>query len=127
MRREGSDATFICYGPALNVVLDAAQKAALDGYEVGVIDLRSLVPFDEDTVAEAVAASGRAVVIHEAAGFGGFGAEICARITERCFNHLQAPVKRVTGLDIPYPPPHLEHHYLPSVARIIDALALTFE
>ncbi len=127
VRREGSDAAFITYGPALKVALEAAEAAAQDGYQIGVIDLRSLVPFDEETVVEAVSASGRAVVIHEAVGYGGFGAEICARITERCFNFLEAPVKRVTGLDIPYPPPHLEYHYLPSVPRILDALASIFE
>jgi 2-oxoisovalerate dehydrogenase E1 component beta subunit len=126
VRRSGHDATLITYGPMLPVCLEAASAAALDGYEIGVVDLRTLVPFDEDTVAEELMRSGRAVVVHEASGFGGFGAEIAARLTERCFQYLEAPIQRVTGLDIPYPPPHLEHAYLPSVQRIIDALAVTF-
>jgi len=66
---------------------------------------------------------GRAGVVHEATGFGGMGAEIAARVTERCLHHLEAPVLRVTGFDIPYPPPKLESHHLPSVDRVLDALA----
>jgi 2-oxoisovalerate dehydrogenase E1 component beta subunit len=126
VRRQGSDATLVTYGPMLPVCLKAAEAAALDGYEVGVVDLRSLVPFDEDTVAEEVMRSGRAIVVHEASGFGGIGAEICARLTQRCFRYLEAPIQRVTGLDVPYPPPHLEHAHLPSVQHIIDAIAATF-
>ena len=60
---------------------------------------------------------------YEAAGFSGYGAEIAARLTEQCFFHLEAPVLRVTGLDIPYPPPHLEQYHLPSTDRILDAIA----
>jgi len=126
VRRSGNDATLITYGPALKVSLEAAEAAKSDGYDIGVVDLRSLVPFDEDTVANELMQTGRAVVVHEAAGFSGFGAEITARLTERCFSYLEAPIQRVTGLDIPYPPPDLEHVYLPSVQRIIDALAKTF-
>lgn len=126
VRRAGTDATLITYGPSLKVCLEAAEAAENDGYSIGVVDLRSLVPFDEETVAEELMQTGRGVVVHEASGFGGFGAEIAARLTERCFEHLEAPIQRVTGLDIPYPPPHLEHEYLPSVQRIIDALAATF-
>ncbi len=126
VRRSGRDATLIAYGPALPVALEAADAAALDGYDLTVVDLRSLVPFDEDTVCEAVRRTGRAVVVHEASGFGGFGAEVAARVTERCFNHLEAPVRRVTGLDVPYPPPQLERFYLPTVARVLDAVAATF-
>ena len=62
-------------------------------------------------------------MVHEAQGFGGYGGEVAARLTEQCFYHLEAPVLRVTGLDIPYPPPHLEHLHLPSVDRILDAIA----
>jgi pyruvate dehydrogenase E1 component beta subunit len=123
IRRTGSDATLITYGPALRVCLDAAKFAAEDGYDIGVVDLRSLVPFDEDTVVSELMRTKRAVVVHEAGGFGGFGAEIVARLTERCFQSLKAPILRVTGLSIPYPPPHLEKEHLPSAQRIIDALA----
>lgn len=126
VRRQGADATIVTYGAALPICLEAAEVAALDGYELGVVDLRSLVPFDEYTVAEEVMRSGRAIVVHEASGFGGIGAEISARLTQRCFRYLEAPIQRVTGLDIPYPPPHLEHAYLPTVQRIIDAVAATF-
>jgi 2-oxoisovalerate dehydrogenase E1 component beta subunit len=126
LRRAGTDATLITYGPALPVALAAAETARSAGYDLGVVDLRSLVPFDEDTVCDAVMQTGRAVVVHEASGFAGFGAEVAARVTERCFNYLEAPVRRVTGFDVPYPPPKLEQFYLPTVARILDAVAATF-
>ncbi|WP_035750341.1 alpha-ketoacid dehydrogenase subunit beta [Parafrankia discariae] len=123
VRRPGASATLLTYGPALPVCLRAAEAALAEGWDLAVVDLRSLVPFDDETVCAAVRATGRAVVVHEAAGFGGVGAEIAARVTERCFHHLAAPVLRVTGFDIPYPPPMLEHHYLPSVDRVLDAVA----
>ncbi|EFC82623.1 alpha-ketoacid dehydrogenase subunit beta [Parafrankia sp. EUN1f] len=123
VRRPGTDATLLTYGPSLPVCLRAAEAASAEGLELAVVDLRSLVPFDDETVCAAVRATGRAVVVHESAGFAGMGAEIAARVTERCFHHLAAPVLRVTGLDIPYPPPLLEHHYLPGVDRILDAVA----
>jgi pyruvate dehydrogenase E1 component beta subunit len=126
VRRDGADATLITYGPALSVALAAADAARTDGYELGVVDLRSLVPFDEETVCEAVTRTGRAVVVHEASGFAGFGAEVAATVTEQCFNYLEAPVRRVTGLDVPYPPPQLERFYLPGVGRVLDAVAATF-
>lgn len=126
VRRAGTEATLITYGPTLKICIEAAEAAAADGYDIGVVDLRSLNPFDEDTVAEELMQTGRGIVVHEASGFGGFGAEIAARLSERCFEYLEASIQRVTGLDIPYPPPHLEHHHLPSVQRIIDALAKVF-
>jgi pyruvate dehydrogenase E1 component beta subunit len=126
VRRTGSDVTLITYGPTLPVALAAADAAKADGYDVAVVDLRSLVPFDDDTVCEAVTRTGRAVVVHEASGFAGFGAEVAARVTERCFNFLEAPVRRVTGFDVPYPPPHLERFHLPTVGRVLDAVAATF-
>ena len=70
-----------------------------------MIDLRTLAPFDDATVSESVRRTGRAIVVHEASGFCGYGAEVAARLTESCFHHLEAPILRVTGLDIPYPPP----------------------
>jgi pyruvate dehydrogenase E1 component beta subunit len=126
VRRPGKDLTLITYGPALPLALAAADAAANAGYDVAVVDLRSLMPFDEDTVCEAVVRCGRAIVVHEASGFGGFGAEIAARVTERCFDYLEAPVRRVTGLDVPYPPPQLERFYLPTAGRILDAIAASF-
>ncbi|MCZ4094873.1 alpha-ketoacid dehydrogenase subunit beta [Streptomyces sp. SID13666] len=122
VRRPGRSATLITYGPSLPVCLEAAEAAKEEGWDLEVLDLRSLVPFDDETVAAAVRRTGRAVVVHESAGFGGAGAEIAARVTERCFHHLEAPVLRVAGFDIPYPPPMLERHHLPSVDRILDAV-----
>ncbi|GAA1965873.1 alpha-ketoacid dehydrogenase subunit beta [Kitasatospora viridis] len=123
LRRQGRSAVLITYGPSLPVCLEAAEAAAAEGWDLAVLDLRTLVPFDDATVAQVVRSVGRAVVVHEATGFGGVGAEIAARVTERCFHHLAAPVLRVTGFDIPFPPPMLEHHHLPGVDRILDAVA----
>jgi pyruvate dehydrogenase E1 component beta subunit len=122
VRRQGTSATLLTYGPSLPVCLEAAEAARAEGWDLAVVDLRSLAPFDDETVAAAVRATGRAVVVHESAGFAGVGAEIAARVTERCFHHLAAPVLRVTGFDIPYPPPMLEQHHLPGVDRILDAV-----
>jgi 2-oxoisovalerate dehydrogenase E1 component beta subunit len=119
----GDPVTLLTYGPSLPLCLEAAEAARAEGWDLSVVDLRSLVPFDDETVTAAVRATGRAVVVHEAAGFAGVGAEIAARVSERCFHHLAAPVLRVTGFDIPYPPPMLERHHLPSVDRILDTVA----
>ncbi|WP_423465128.1 alpha-ketoacid dehydrogenase subunit beta [Promicromonospora sp. MS192] len=122
VRRAGTDATLIAYGPSVPVALAAAEAAAQDGRSLQVVDLRSLVPYDDATVCAAVESTGRAVVVAEAAGFAGFAAEVAARVSERCFHSLAAPVRRVTGLDIPFPPPKLEHLQLPSVDRVLDAV-----
>ncbi len=122
VRRAGTDATLIAYGPSVPVALQAAEAAAEDGRSLEVIDLRTLVPFDDDTVVESVRRTGRAVVLQEAQGFGGVGAEIAARVQERCFHSLAAPVLRVAGFDIPYPPPKLEHAYLAGVDRVLDTI-----
>ncbi|MER7862639.1 alpha-ketoacid dehydrogenase subunit beta [Amycolatopsis japonica] len=123
VRREGKDVTLIAYGAMVATALETAEAATAEGWDVEVVDLRSLSPFDDETVAASVRRTGRAVVVHEAAGFGGYGAEVVARITEQCFHQLHAPVLRVTGLDIPYPPPKLERHQLPDVDRILDTVA----
>jgi pyruvate dehydrogenase E1 component beta subunit len=122
VRRAGTDVTLIGYGSMVPTLLEAADAAAEDGISAEVIDLRSLAPFDDRTVVASVRRTGRAVVVHEASGFAGFGAEIAARLTEQCFHQLHAPIGRVTGFDIPYPPPMLEKHHLPSVDRILDAM-----
>src|SRR5882757_5672309 len=119
VRRPGRDVTLIAYGPMVATALETAEAAEVD---VEVIDLRSLAPFDDETVCASVRRTGRAVVVHEAPGFLGYGAEVAARVTEQCFHYLHAPVARVTGFDIPYPPPMLEEHHLPSVDRILDAI-----
>ncbi|OAH11759.1 alpha-ketoacid dehydrogenase subunit beta [Streptomyces jeddahensis] len=121
-RREGRDATLVAYGPSVPVALQAAEVAAQDGIALEVVDLRTLVPFDDATVTDSVRRTGRCVVIQEAQGFAGVAAEIAARVQERCFHSLAAPVLRVTGFDIPYPPPKLEHAHLPGVDRVLDAV-----
>jgi pyruvate dehydrogenase E1 component beta subunit len=122
IRRPGTDVTLIGYGAMIGTLLEAADAAAAEGISAEVIDLRSLSPFDDQTVAGSVRRTGRAIVVHEASGFAGFGAEVVARLTEQCFHQLHAPIGRVTGFDIPYPPPMLEAHHLPSVDRILDAI-----
>ncbi|MDJ0321154.1 transketolase C-terminal domain-containing protein [Pseudarthrobacter sp. PS3-L1] len=120
--RAGTDATLIAYGPSVPTALAAAAAAAEEGRSLEVIDIRSIVPFDDETVCASVRKTGRAVVIAEAHGFASVSSEIVARVQERCFHHLAAPVLRVTGFDIPYPAPKLEHYYLPGVDRILDAV-----
>ena len=122
VRRAGSGVTLISYGAMATTALEVAEAGARLGYDVEVIDLRTLAPFDDATVSESVRRTGRAIVVHEASGFCGYGAEVAARLTESCFHYLEAPILRVTGLDIPYPPPMMESHHLPSVDRVLDAI-----
>ncbi len=122
VRRPGSDVTLIAYGGALATALEAAEAAGDEGRSVEVIDLRSLSPFDDETVTASVRRTGRVIVVHEASRFCGYGAEVAARLSEQCFHYLEAPVLRVAGFDIPYPPPSLEKYHLPSVDRILDAM-----
>ena len=120
--REGTDLTLLSYGPLMPTALDAVAAKAEEGASIELIDLRSLSPIDFDTIEASVKRTGRLVVAHEAAVFLGLGAEIAARITERCFFHLEAPVLRVGGFHIPYPPSKLESHHLPDLDRILDAV-----
>ncbi|WP_346110898.1 alpha-ketoacid dehydrogenase subunit beta [Nonomuraea maheshkhaliensis] len=122
VRRAGGDATLVAYGPGVPVALQAAEAAAAEGRSLEVVDLRTIVPFDDESVMASVRRTGRCVVIQEAQGFAGVGAEIAARVQERCFHSLAAPVLRVTGFDIPYPPPKLEHSHLPDVDRVLDTV-----
>jgi 2-oxoisovalerate dehydrogenase E1 component beta subunit len=118
--REGSDCTVVAYGPMVRVALAAAEAAEEEGLgSLEVIDLRSLVPLDDDTVCASAEKTGHVVVVHEAQEFCGFGAELAARVTERCFLSLEAPVLRCTGLDVPYPPSRLEEIFLPGVDRLL--------
>ncbi|XNS28056.1 alpha-ketoacid dehydrogenase subunit beta [Citricoccus nitrophenolicus] len=120
--RAGADATLIAYGPSLPTAMAAAAAAAEEGRSLEVVDVRTIVPFDDATVTESVRRTGRALVISEESGYASVASEIAARVQERCFHSLAGPVLRVTGFDIPYPAPKLEHHYLPSVDRILDAV-----
>jgi 2-oxoisovalerate dehydrogenase E1 component beta subunit len=121
----GTDATVVTYGPLVATALAAAKVADQEGTSLEVIDLRSISPMDFDTIETSVRKTGRLIVAHEAPVFFGPGAELAARITERCFYHLHAPVLRVGGFDTPYPPAKLEEHYLPGVDRILDAVDRT--
>ncbi|MGW9413835.1 alpha-ketoacid dehydrogenase subunit beta [Arthrobacter cupressi] len=120
--REGSDATIVAYGPLVPVALAAASAAAEDGHSIEVIDLRSISPIDFDTVEASVRKTGRLIVAHEAPTFGGIGGEIAARISERAFLHLEAPVIRVGGFHMPYPVAKVEEDYLPDIDKILEAL-----
>ncbi|MDY7089332.1 MAG: alpha-ketoacid dehydrogenase subunit beta [Actinomycetota bacterium] len=124
--REGADATLLAYGPMVRTALDAATAAAEDGRNLEVIDLRSLSPVDYEKIYSSVRRTGRAVVVHEAPGNIGVGAELAARITEHCFYSLEAPVLRVTGYDIPYPAARVEEEYLPDLDRVLDAVDRSF-
>ncbi|WP_105036619.1 alpha-ketoacid dehydrogenase subunit beta [Cryobacterium aureum] len=121
--REGTDVTLIAYGPTVKTALATAEQAVAEGLSIEVIDLRSLSPFDDETVGASVRKTGRAAIVHEAAQFGGYGAEVAARLTERNFFYLAAPILRITGFDIPYPSPKLEEYFLPTPDRILAALS----
>lgn len=120
--RAGTDATVLAYGPMVKTCLESADAAAEDGIELEVIDLRTLSPLDMTPIHESVRKTGHAIVVHEAARMLGLGAEIAARVSEECFHSLEAPVLRVTGYDIPYPPSRIEEEFLPSLDRILDAV-----
>lgn len=120
--RPGEDVTVVGYGPTTYTLVDAAKAAEDEGTSLEVIDLRTLDPLDIDTVAESVKRTGKLVVVHEASRTSGIGAEICAEITERCFDYLEHAPLRVTGFDIPYPPSRLESHHLPDLDRVMHAV-----
>ncbi|THE08687.1 alpha-ketoacid dehydrogenase subunit beta [Microbacterium oleivorans] len=120
--REGTDVTVVTYGAQVTTAMDAALAAEDEGISLEIIDLRSLSPIDYGTVAASVRRTGRVVVTHEASREAGVAAEVIASITEKCFHYLEAPPLRVTGHDIPYPPAKLEHHHVPDLDRILDAV-----
>ncbi len=120
--RAGTHATLAGYGPTVSTLLESARAAEDDGLDLEVIDLRSVSPLDVDTVVESVRRTGRLIVVHEAPHSFGVGAELAARVTERAFYSLEAPVLRVTGYDTPYPPSRLEHEWLPNLDRVLDAV-----
>jgi pyruvate dehydrogenase E1 component beta subunit len=127
VRRTGTTATLIAYGPMVTTAMEAAEAATADGWDLEVVDVRTLSPLDVQTLADSVTKTGHAVVVHEAPRFGGYGAEIAAELTERAFGFLAAPVLRVTGFDIPYPPAKIERYFLPDADRILDAVAHSLE
>lgn len=121
IRREGSDVTIVTYSKMVLESLSAAEALARDGIEAEVVDLRTLNPLDDDTFVKSVAKTGRAMVVTEAVMTSGFAAELSARISERCFEHLEEPVIRVAGEDIPIPvSPDLERASVPSAQLIAE-------
>jgi 2-oxoisovalerate dehydrogenase E1 component beta subunit len=116
--REGADLTVLAYGTMVHVALAAVEE---NGIDAEVIDLRSLVPLDMETIEDSVKKTGRCLVVHEAPRNTGFGAELVAEVQERCFYHLEAPVERVTGWDTPYPHAY-EWAYFPGPKRLKKAL-----
>ncbi len=120
--REGDGCVVFAYGAMVARCLEAAEALQAERLSVRVVDLRSLAPLDVDLVGRCARETGRAVVVHEAPKTLGMGGEVAARIMEEAFDHLQAPVARVTGWDVPYPPAALEQAYLPSAERIVEAV-----
>lgn len=123
IRRKGSALTVIAYGTMVHVALAAAEETGIDAE---VIDLRSLLPLDLETIVQSVTKTGRCVVVHEATLTSGFGAELVALVQEHCFYHLEAPVVRVTGWDTPYPHAQ-EWDYFPGPARVGRAFTEAME
>jgi 2-oxoisovalerate dehydrogenase E1 component beta subunit len=121
--REGGDVTILCYGTMVHVALATAEA---EGVDAEVIDLRTIVPVDIETIEASVKKTGRCIVLHEATRTGGFGAELAALVQERCFYHLEAPVQRVTGFDTPYPH-SLEWAYFPGPIRLGLAIKKAME
>lgn len=121
--REGNDVTVLAYGTLVHVALAAAEKSGIDAE---VIDLKTLTPYDIDTIAASVNKTGRCVVSQEAPRTSGFAAELSAQIQEECFYALEAPIYRVTGWDTPYPHAH-EWSYFPGQDRFINALKSVME
>ena len=124
--REGDQCTLIAYGAMIPVVQEAAKKAAEHSISCEVIDVRTLMPFDLDTMLASVQKTGRAVVVHEAPKTNGYGAELAASLYERAIEYLEAPIARVCGLDTPFPYT-LEHEYLPNADRVLSAVRGTLE
>lgn len=122
VRRKGKDLTILTWGAMIYVADDAADELEKDGVGTEIVDLRSILPFDEGAILESVAKTSRVIILHEAPLTGGAGAEFAARIAEKAFDYLDAPVKRVASLDIPTPySPPLEAAYLPDKDKVVRA------
>jgi len=120
--RPGTDATLITYGPSVKTCLEAAAAAQTEGRNIEVVDLRALSPIDWDTVLASVRKTQHPIVVAEAPNYVSLASEIAARISERCFYELEAPVLRVTGFSTPYPTSRIEEDFLPDLDRILDAV-----
>ena len=120
IRRKGKDLSIITWGAMIYVADEAAEILAKDGVSVEIVDLRTIIPFDEEAILESVRKTGRVIVLHEAPLTGGAGAEFAARIAEKAFDYLDAPVKRIGALDVPTPySPPLEENYLPNAQKVL--------
>ncbi|SFH65543.1 alpha-ketoacid dehydrogenase subunit beta [Modicisalibacter xianhensis] len=119
--KEGGDITLLAWGAQMEMVEKAAELAEKEGVSCEIIDLRTIVPWDIDTVVDSVLKTGRLVVTHEAPLTGGFAGEIAATIQERCFLYLESPIARVTGLDTPFPLT-LEKEYMPDHLKVFEAI-----
>lgn len=119
--RDGNDVVVFAYGAMLHVAMEAAESAAEKGISVEVVDLRTLLPFDIETIMSSVKKTGRVVILHEACKTCGFGAEIAAQIAERGLLNLEAPIVRVAGFDVPFPYA-LEDDYMPNANRVLRAV-----
>jgi len=124
--RAGTQVTLLAWSGMVSIADEAATKAEAAGISVEVIDLRTLMPFDLETILASVKTTGRCVIVHEAPRTCGFGAELIASIQERAIEYLEAPILRVTGLDTPFPY-SLEHEYMPNADRVLHAIRQTLE
>ncbi|MCH7845324.1 MAG: alpha-ketoacid dehydrogenase subunit beta [Acidobacteria bacterium] len=127
VEKPGSDVTIIAYGSMMREARAAVTELAQGDIDAELLDLRTIIPFDTETVLESVTRTGRAVVVHEAPRTAGFGAEIAAQIYEQAFYSLLAPVERVTGWDTVVPLRRAEQHYVPSVGRVVAAVHRVME
>lgn len=127
IKREGKDVTILAYSMMLHKALAAAETLALEGIEAEVVDPRTLVPFDKETLYKSIEKTGRLVIVHEAVKQGGFGGEIAALVAEECFDFLDAPIKRVAAPFTPIPfASNLEAAFIPDEAKIIEAVKSFF-
>jgi 2-oxoisovalerate dehydrogenase E1 component beta subunit len=123
LARPGRDLTIVSYAAMLQVALEAAEKAAGDGIDVEVLDLRTLLPLDEEAILESARRTGKVIVLHEATRTGGPGGEVAALIAEQAFEWLEAPIVRLTPPDTPVPyAPALEEAFLPNAKALGDAI-----
>jgi 2-oxoisovalerate dehydrogenase E1 component beta subunit len=121
--REGSDLTVLAYGTMVHVALAATEETGIDAE---VLDLRTLVPVDIESIQQSVEKTGRCVIVHEATRTSGYGAELTALVQEHCFYHLEAPIERVAGWDTPYPHA-FEWQYFPGPNRVAAAMRRAME
>jgi 2-oxoisovalerate dehydrogenase E1 component beta subunit len=125
--RPGKDLTLVTWGAMVEETLAAAEQLSDEGVAAEVVDVATIKPLDGETICESVGRTGRLVIVHEAPVTGGFGAEVAACVAERALYSLQAPILRVAGYDTVMPLARLEHHYMPSVSRIVRAARDTLE